>query len=47
MVGNNKMVMAATKRARMARTMVMAMRVPVNKEDKGDTGHGINDEGGM
>ncbi len=27
-----RMVMAATKRARMARAMVMAMRVPVDKE---------------
>ncbi len=40
------MVMAVTKRARMARAMVMAMRVPVNEEGKGGTGHGI-DEGGV
>jgi hypothetical protein len=42
-----RMVMAATKRARMARAMVTAMRVPVNKEDKGDTGHGVNNKGVM
>ncbi len=39
--------MAVTKRARMARVMVTAMRVPVNKEGKGSTGHGIGNEGGM
>ncbi len=39
--------MAATKRVRMARAMVMAMRVPVNKEGKGGTGHGVGNEGGM
>ncbi len=38
--------MAVTKRARVARAMVMAMRVPVDKEGKGDTGHGVN-EGGV
>ncbi len=41
------MVMAATKRARMARAMVMAMRVPVNDEDEGNTGHGIGNEDGV
>ena len=41
------MVMAVTKRARMARAMVMAMRVPVNKDGKGGTGHGVGDEGGV
>ncbi len=41
------MVMAATKRARMARAMVTTMRVPVDKEGKGDTGHGVNDKGGV
>jgi hypothetical protein len=50
MTTNNKgmrwMVMAVTKRAMMARAMVMAMRVPVNKEGKGGTGHGVN-EGGV
>ncbi len=30
----------------MARAMVMAMRVPVNEEAKGGTGHGV-DEGGV
>jgi hypothetical protein len=48
---NNKsmrqMVMAATKRARMARAMMMAMRVPVDKEGEGGTGHGIGNKGGM
>jgi hypothetical protein len=47
---NNKgvrwMVMAVTKRARMARAMVMAMRVPVDKEGEGGMGHGI-EEGGV
>ncbi len=47
---NNKgmwrMVMAVTKRARMARAMVTAMRVPVDKESEGGTGHGV-DEGGV
>ncbi len=37
--------MAVTKRARMARAMVMAMRVPVNEEGKGGTGHGIDEVG--
>jgi hypothetical protein len=45
---NNKsvqwMVMAATKRARMARAMVTAMRA---LEGKGSTGHGIGNKGGM
>ncbi len=35
------MVMAVTKRARMARAVVTAMRVPVNKDGKGGTGHGV------
>jgi hypothetical protein len=42
-----QMVMAATKRARMARVMVMAMRLPVDEKGKGDTGHGIGDKGGV
>jgi hypothetical protein len=42
-----QIVMAVTKRARMARAMVMAMRVPVNKEGKGGMGHGVSNEGGM
>jgi hypothetical protein len=42
-----RMVMAGTKRARMARAMAMAMRVLVNKEGKGGTGHGVSNEGGV
>ncbi len=42
-----RMVMAVTKRVRMARAMVTAMRVPVDKEGKGSTGHGVGNEGGM
>ncbi len=38
--------MAVTKRVRVARAMVMAMRVPVNEKGKGGMGHGI-DKGGM
>ncbi len=41
------MVMAVTKRVRMARAMVMAMRVPVNEDGKGGTGNGVGNEGGM
>ncbi len=41
------MVMAATKRARMARAMVTAIRVVGDKEGEGSTGHVVNDEGGM
>ncbi len=37
----------ATKRARMARVMVTAMRVPVDKEGEGGTGHGVGNKGGM
>jgi hypothetical protein len=37
----------ATKRARMARAMVTAMRVVVDEEGEGGTGHGIGDKGGM
>ncbi len=44
--GVQRMVMAVTKRARMARAMVTAMRVPVDEEGEGGMGHGI-DEGGM
>ncbi len=40
------MVMAVTKRARMARAMETAMRVPVDEEGEGGTGHGV-DKGGM
>ncbi len=39
--------MAATKKARMARAMVMAIRVPVDKEGKGGMDHGVGNEGGM
>ncbi len=38
------MVMAVTKRVRMARAMVTAMRVPVDEEGKGGTGHGVGNE---
>ncbi len=44
--GVRRMVMAVTKRASMARAMVMAMRVLVNEEGKDGTGHRI-DEGGV
>ncbi len=47
---NNKdvgqMVRAVKKRVRMERAMVTAMRVPVDEEGKGGTGHGVN-EGGV
>ncbi len=39
------MVMAVTKRERMARAMVTAMRVPVDKDCEGGTGHGVNKGG--
>ena len=39
--------MAGAKRARMARAMVTAMRVPVDKEGKGGRGQGIGDKGGV
>ncbi len=42
-----RMMMAATKRARMARAMVMTMRVPVDKEGEGVTGHGVSDKVGV
>ncbi len=44
--GVRRMVMAVMKRARMARAMVMAMRVLVDEEGKGGTGHGV-DKGGV
>ena len=44
--GVRRMVMAVTKRARMERAMVTAMRVPVDEEGEGGTGHGV-DEGGV
>ncbi len=42
-----RMVMAVTKRARMTRAMVRAMRVPVDEDGKGGTGHGVGNEGGV
>ncbi len=45
--GVRRMVMAVKKRARMARAMVTAMRVPVDEEGKGGMGHGVGDEGGV
>jgi hypothetical protein len=45
-VGVRRMVTAVMKRARMARAMVTAIRVPVDKEGKDGTGHGVN-EGGV
>jgi hypothetical protein len=45
--GVRQMVMAVTKRAMMARAMVTAMRVPVDEEGKGGTGHGVGNEGGV
>ncbi len=44
--GVRQMVMAVTKRARMARAMVTTMRVPVDEEGKGSMVHGV-DEGGV
>jgi hypothetical protein len=44
--GMRQMVMKVTKRSRMERAMVTAMRVPVNEEGKGGMGHGV-DEGGV
>jgi hypothetical protein len=44
--GVRRMMMAVMKRARMARSMVTAMRVPVDEEGKGGTGHGVGNKGG-
>jgi hypothetical protein len=44
--GVRQMVMAVMKRARMARAMVMATRVPVEEDGEGGTGHGV-DKGGV
>jgi hypothetical protein len=41
-----RMVMAVMKRARMARAMVTTMRVPVNEDGEGGTGHGVGNDGG-
>ena len=45
--GMRRMVMAVTKRARMARAMVTAMRVLGNKKGKSGKGHGISSKGGV
>jgi hypothetical protein len=42
-----RMAMAVTKTARMARAMVTAMRVPVDEDGKGGTGHGVSNKGGV
>ncbi len=42
-----QMVMAATKRATMARAMVTAMRVVGDEEVEGGTGHGAGNKGGV
>ncbi len=43
-----RMMMAATKRARVERAMVLAMRVAVNKEGEGDDEKdGVGNEGGV
>jgi hypothetical protein len=42
-----RMVMAVTKRAKMARGMVTTVRVLVKEEGEGGTGHGVGDEGGV
>jgi hypothetical protein len=43
-----QMMMAATKKARVERVMVMAMRVPVDKEGEGnDKKDGVSNKGGM
>jgi hypothetical protein len=48
---NNKrvwwMMIAKTKKARAARVIVMAMRVPGNKEGKCGKGYGAGDEAGV
>ncbi len=41
------MMRVATKRARAARVIVIAMRMAGNKEGKGGKGHGIGNEGGV
>ncbi len=46
-IGVRQMVMGVMKRVRMARAIVTAMRVPVNEEGKGVTGHGVGNEGGV
>jgi hypothetical protein len=50
-MNNNKsmqqMMRATMKRARVARAMVMAMRVLGNKEGKGGKGHDVSNESGV
>jgi hypothetical protein len=41
------MMRAMTKRARVARTMVTAMRVPGDKDGKGGKGHGVGHKGSV
>ncbi len=41
------MVMAVMKRARMARAMETAMRVLVDKDGEGGTGHSVGNKGGV
>ncbi len=41
------MMTAATKRARVAKAMVMAMRVVGDNVGKGGMGHSISNEGGV
>jgi hypothetical protein len=42
-----QMMRAATKKARVARGVVVAMRVADNKEGKGGKGHLVGDKGGV
>jgi hypothetical protein len=42
-----QMMTSATKRARVARVFMMAMRVVGDNESKGGTGHGIGDKSGV
>jgi hypothetical protein len=42
-----RMMMAATKRARVARAMVTAMSVVGNEAGKGSTGHDVGNDGGV
>ncbi len=41
------MMTAATKRVRVARVMVTAMRAAGDEEGKGGTGHCVGDKGGV
>jgi hypothetical protein len=42
-----QMMRATMKRARAARAIVMALRVPSDKEGEGGKGHGVCNEGGV